>query len=466
MTQNSTTNVDEGTLCVPERWRLRRSLVPKSRYVDETFLELELERLFPYVWLMACRSEEVEEAGAFVEFTVGSESVAVVRSAAGELKALSNSCRHRGTRLLLDRGRFPAIRCPFHAWCWDFDGSFKYRPDADYFDEQDPKLLALPEYPVGEWGGFVFVSFDQSPPPLLEFLAPLPDRLAGFRLEDMRYKWHKSFEVRANWKTAVDAFIEAYHVPGTHPQYLRGDFAPSTPGSVPEMELWPPSVNEDYGLHGRTRRPEPAPDEPQELTKRRNESTPRSLDLTRNNARYHLADLGALVTEWDVAAAEECAGLGIDEPELDQYQRFVELRRRAAKRDGVDLPDLTRKQVHDGAYDWHIFPNTILLVTGVVGSLLGYRVLPHESDPERCVFDVFGLQLVPSGTKPDVTHERFDTWQEAGLGEVLSQDFGNLARVTTGMRTSTFEFLDLNLRQEMSIHRYHGVIDRFLFPER
>lgn len=250
MSENEVTRVSHGSVCVPERWRLRPARVPKSRYVDEAFLKLELERLFPGAWLMACRSEEVEDAGAFVEFTVAGESLAVVRTSAGELKALSNSCRHRGTRLLLDRGRFPAIRCPFHAWCWDFDGSFKYRPDADHFDEQDPKSLALPEYPLDEWGGFVFVSFDQNAPPLLEFLAPLPERLAGFRLEDMRYKWHKTFQLQANWKTAVDAFIEAYHVPGTHPQYLRGDFAPTSPGSVPEMELWPRTPRAGHPVNG------------------------------------------------------------------------------------------------------------------------------------------------------------------------------------------------------------------------
>src|SRR6059036_2839960 len=98
-------------------------LVPKERYVSRDFLELEMERLWPRVWQIACREEEVANPGDFVEYTIGDQSVLVVRAADGEVVAHHNACLHRGTRLATDSGTFPdeGIRCRYHAWRYDLD---------------------------------------------------------------------------------------------------------------------------------------------------------------------------------------------------------------------------------------------------------------------------------------------------------------------------------------------------------
>ena len=94
----------EPKLDVPERWRLGPAYVPKGRYTDPEFLQLEIDRLFPKTWLNACRFDEVERVGDYVDFEICGQSIVVVRTDQG-LRAFFNACRHRGTRLVQGQGR-------------------------------------------------------------------------------------------------------------------------------------------------------------------------------------------------------------------------------------------------------------------------------------------------------------------------------------------------------------------------
>src|ERR1019366_5223071 len=138
-------------LDVPERWRLGSAYVPKGRYTDADFLQLEIERLFRKTWLNACRVDEVERVGDYVDFEIGDQSIVVVRTEHG-LRAYFNACRHRGTRLVSGQGRIGEFRCPFHAWRWHLDGSLKYQADEENFDPRPVSELCLPECRVDTWG--------------------------------------------------------------------------------------------------------------------------------------------------------------------------------------------------------------------------------------------------------------------------------------------------------------------------
>ena len=136
---------------VPDRWRLGSAFVPKGRYTDPEFLGLELERLFPRTWLNACRWDEVERVGDYVDFEIGGQSIVVVRTDKG-LKAYFNACRHRGTRLVQGQGRIGEFRCPFHAWRWNLDGSLKYQADEGNFDPRPAERALPPRVPGGHLG--------------------------------------------------------------------------------------------------------------------------------------------------------------------------------------------------------------------------------------------------------------------------------------------------------------------------
>ena len=92
--------------------------------------------------------------------------------------------------------------------------------DREDFGSTIPGDLRLGEVRCERWGGFVFVNLDPGAEPLLEFLSPLPELLAPYRFADMRLRGRITTILPANWKVVVDAFNEAYHVQGTHPQLL------------------------------------------------------------------------------------------------------------------------------------------------------------------------------------------------------------------------------------------------------
>ncbi|MGH7291115.1 MAG: aromatic ring-hydroxylating oxygenase subunit alpha, partial [Myxococcota bacterium] len=195
--------------------------VPKERYTSPEFLGLEMDRLWSRVWQVACREEELNEVGDYVEYMIGDQSILVVKSGQDTITASYNACLHRGTRLGEGRGHFDndTITCRFHAWCYSLDGRLTHVVDRDEFDVM-PEGLCLPTVRVERWGGFVYVNLDPDAEPLLEFLDPLPQLLAPYRMEDMRLRSYLTTVLPANWKVVVDAFNEAYHVQGTHPQIL------------------------------------------------------------------------------------------------------------------------------------------------------------------------------------------------------------------------------------------------------
>ena len=58
-------------------------LIPKSRYLSREYLELEAEKLWPHVWQVACREEELPQVGDYVEYNIGDQSILVVRVSPG-----------------------------------------------------------------------------------------------------------------------------------------------------------------------------------------------------------------------------------------------------------------------------------------------------------------------------------------------------------------------------------------------
>uniref|UniRef100_UPI0035CB2E9B aromatic ring-hydroxylating oxygenase subunit alpha n=1 Tax=uncultured Sphingomonas sp. TaxID=158754 RepID=UPI0035CB2E9B len=91
--------------------------IPAKRYYDKAFFELEREKLWPHVWQMACRLEEIRNVGDYVEYRILDKSVIVVRTKNG-IKAFHNACRHRGVQLATGSGncKTKGFICPFHGW--------------------------------------------------------------------------------------------------------------------------------------------------------------------------------------------------------------------------------------------------------------------------------------------------------------------------------------------------------------
>ncbi len=200
--------------------------VPAQRYYDREFFELETQYLWPRVWQMACRLEEIPEPGDFVEYEICDQSIIVVRQADSSIKAFHNACRHRATQLCKGTGRLHAgqIVCPFHGWRWNLDGSssFVYGEQGFAPECMQPDDIALQECKVDTWGACAWINMDPDARPLREALSPGAELLDNIGAEDMRVWWWKETVVNANWKMAQEAFHEGYHVMATHPQLAYG----------------------------------------------------------------------------------------------------------------------------------------------------------------------------------------------------------------------------------------------------
>ena len=200
----------------------RPDRVPARRYYDPEFFAMEAELLWPRVWQMACRSEDIAKPGDFVEYEILDQSVIVVRVDENTVKAYNNVCRHRGVKLVKDRGSNESgFICPFHGWCWGLDGAntFMYQPDL--FDEAncDATDLRLTEVPGRDLGRVRVHQLRRrraaaarqrsrrSPPSTTRGTSKTCGPSGG-----------SPAALPANWKLAMEAFMEGYHVMETHPQ--------------------------------------------------------------------------------------------------------------------------------------------------------------------------------------------------------------------------------------------------------
>ena len=153
-----------------------------ARYIAKEWHDLEVERLWRRVWQFACREEDIPQPGDHCRYDIAGLSFLVVRTEAGTIKAYPNACLHRGRMLKEFDGHASELRCPFHGFCWHLDGRLKDVPAKWDFPHIDDERFALPELPVGLWGGFVFINPDQHCAPFAAFIKDLADQFQRWDL--------------------------------------------------------------------------------------------------------------------------------------------------------------------------------------------------------------------------------------------------------------------------------------------
>lgn len=191
--------------------------IPAARYTSEAFYALEKQHLWSKTWLFVGLASEFEEAGAYRTYTLNDAPVVVVRGRDNILRAFHNTCQHRGSMLMKkESGTERNLRCNYHCWTYDLDGKLVFVPDEHYFAGMDKSLRGLRPIRCEQLGSLVFVNFDRSAEPLLEFLTDIPTLWADLPLDDLRLFKRYSFEVDCNWKCVQDNFAENYHAKYVH----------------------------------------------------------------------------------------------------------------------------------------------------------------------------------------------------------------------------------------------------------
>ena len=195
----------------------------KERYFDPDFYQMEAELLWPRVWQMACRLEEIPQPGDFVEYEILDQSVIVVRTDDLGVRAFQNACRHRGVKVAEGRGTCETgFICPFHGWCYGPDGKNTFVTAVQDLRRAQPEPADLDLTPVRceVWGGCAWINLDDDAPPLRECIEPFATILDAWKVESLRAEWWYACRLPVNWKLAQEAFMEQYHVIETHPQLV------------------------------------------------------------------------------------------------------------------------------------------------------------------------------------------------------------------------------------------------------
>lgn len=428
---------------------------PKLRadnYLSRDFARAENERLWSKVWLVAGREEELTNVGDFLTFNIANESIVVVRAKDG-LIAYHNVCPHRGRRLAAGCGRASQFRCKYHGWTFNLEGKNTFVQDrSDWKGALDDERIDLWPVRVDTWGGFVWVCMDMEGESLAEYLESIPQYLDPFELEQMRFRWKAELHLPVNWKVALEAFMEGYHLAATHPQLLPvagNDYTQSfAQGKHAYFGYW-----KDVQPIGT--------------------ASPRLAGAGLGDARSGVIeffrqieeDLNAIQTDRDYQAAKKIMDvLPSDTDAMTAMVTAIELGRQAAIDDGTSYPEkLTFEALAKAGSDWHIFPNCVTLPW--FDGAIWYRARPDSRDPEnpdKCVFEVWSLKRYAPGKEPKVQTRVITDPVNDSLCLILDQDIANMSEVQSGMKSSKFQFARPNPVQEAEVINFHTTLERYV----
>lgn len=219
--------------------RLKQALPYTTRYpelgtgpvdvkpmIDPALFELERERIFRQTWLYVARAEEVAEPGDYKlrRLDVAATSVIIVRDRNGEVHAFHNICTHRGNKLIPEQGaqslgrtETHTLTCRFHAWTFNTDGALRGVARQESFADLDKSCLGLKRIHCEQWEGFIFINLAAQPrQSLTDYLDGMAQHFAGYPYHHATLRLRYSTVLNCNWKVALYAFSEGYHVPTIH----------------------------------------------------------------------------------------------------------------------------------------------------------------------------------------------------------------------------------------------------------
>jgi nitrite reductase/ring-hydroxylating ferredoxin subunit len=403
--------------------------VPKERYFDRDFYQMEIELLWPRVWQMACRLEEIPDPHDFVEYEILDQSIVVVRTDDLGVTAFQNACRHRGVKVVEGRGRCEnGFTCPFHGWCYGPDGRNTFVTQAGTFAEHNLQASDIDLTPVRSevWGGCAWINLDDQAPPLRECIDPFATVMDAWKVGSLRTERWFACRLPVNWKLAEEAFMEQYHVVQTHPQLV-------IPGRYPPR-------------HGEA-------------------IDPRAfIDAEIHYLRTMSEGMAGMVHGNDVRVAESLRDVELPtDPALavsTWHRRLNEAIVRWHRDAGCDIPDLD--ELDAGGFNepmGYCFPHYFVLP--MYSSASSYRFRPLG--PEETLMEIWSLTRFPvddepgKPTPPDVWDYDDQRWPP-----IPAQDFSNLPRQQRGLHAKDFEYMRLSERAEGGIANFERSVDGFL----
>jgi phenylpropionate dioxygenase-like ring-hydroxylating dioxygenase large terminal subunit len=412
-------------------------MIPAERYYDPAFFELEKEKLWPHVWQMACRLEEIPEVGDYTLYNILAHSVILIRTKDG-VKAFKNACRHRGLRLAHGPGHCgeEGFVCPFHGWRYNAEGENAFVFGRHFFDEAVLNRAEIDLVPVQIefWAGCAFINFDDNAPGLRESLGPVAERMDARHADKLKMDWWCGTVLPTNWKLAMEAFQEGFHTPKTHPQ----------------LHAVSVNANDQFGADA--------------------EGLPMNADLdARETVNMHVNFLAKLsegmdgmVHKSEVAVLEKLRDMDVPEDPDQAAMAFygkayedVEMDARARGADIFDFAKVSQEQPFHAVE--FMFPHYFLLP--MMGAMSSYRIRPLT--PETCFFEIWSLVIRPEDEEYDTPSEpKIIAHDSHEFPEIPRQDYSNLPLQQRGLHDLTY--MRLASQHEGMISNYQRLVDGYL----
>jgi nitrite reductase/ring-hydroxylating ferredoxin subunit len=429
-------------------------IIPVDAYISPEYARAERDRLWNKVWLQVGRVEEIPEAGNYLTFEIAGESILIVRAGPGQIQAYYNVCPHRGRRLVDTpegarnaSGKRAQFVCGYHGWRFNLDGENTHiLHKEDWQGSLTDACTSLRTVNTDTWGGWIWINMDPDCESLREYLEPAASLLDPFQLQNMRFRWRKWGIFNCNWKVAMEAFNETYHVQTTHPEFNK----------FGEFRGWARA----QGRHSNIGYEAPTDMDKNQQAKLRVGSGADARISTAELQVYTWEKANTNTTQTLVNAALRLADeLPEGTPSDQVLKHWLATARQDDEARGVVWPTVDPEHVGKSGTAWQIFPN--FQIGHAVNNALCYSARPYGNDPDWCIFEGAVYELFPEGEEPKTEWEFSPATAEAWC-YVLSQDFSNMAAVQAGMKSAGFSGARPNPYMERSIANLHFNLARYM----
>ena len=195
--------------------------ITQAFYTDPDIYARDISEIYLKCWLYAGHISEIPNVGDWFLFELANESVIIIRSAEDEVNALLNVCRHRGSKVCIEKkGCSKILVCPYHAWGYGLDGKLRGAPHmGDDFKKED---ISLKKIHTEILDGMIHINFAEQPSSFDLVRNGIAECLKPYRLENAKVAHKETYPINSNWKLAVENYTECYHCNPSHPEYSRG----------------------------------------------------------------------------------------------------------------------------------------------------------------------------------------------------------------------------------------------------
>lgn len=240
--------MEEGFKELISKYQGSQSL-PRQFYTSETVYKMDIQHYWNHSWIWVGHINQIPNVGDFFLFDYGYESVIIARDKNDSVNAFLNVCRHRGSRVCIEKsGNTRVFVCPYHAWTYELNGSLRAAREME--DNFNTAEYSLKKVNLRIFHGLIFICVADNPPNIDEGLLQLEPLVEPFEFENLKIVHSANYPVAANWKLALENYMECYHCAPAHLEYYRSHSLKDPSSANIELKNCMLKKGMDVGLSG------------------------------------------------------------------------------------------------------------------------------------------------------------------------------------------------------------------------